>query len=115
MSRERRKSPRVPVDVELQLWRDDRIEKRARGVIKDITLEGLCVETELSASVGTNLVFMIDVPYEFKFNIYGNIIWVKKIGKVFRYGTKFTDLDITEKPDLYKFVLITMCLNEQRK
>ncbi len=112
---ERRKSPRFPVEVELQLWKDDRIEKRARGVIRNITLEGLCVETELESSVGANLVFMLDTSCEFKFSIYGNIVWMKKVGKIYRYGTKFTNLGIVEKPDLYKFILITVCLNEQQK
>lgn len=111
---ERRKSPRVSVEVKLQLWEDDKVKKRAKGLIKNINLEGLCIETDLPSTVGTNLVFSIDTPYELKFNIYGKIIWQKKIGKVFRYGTKFTKLDITEKPKLYKFILVTMCLNGQK-
>jgi hypothetical protein len=110
---ERRKSPRVPVEVNLRLCRDEKVEKKSRGIIKDITLDGLCVETDFAASVGTDLVFSLDTPVEFKFNIFGKIIWQKKIGELFRYGTKFTKLEITEKPDLYKFILVTMCLNEQ--
>lgn len=110
---ERRKSPRVSVEVNLQLWKDDKIEKRTKGVIKNINLDGLCVDTDFPSDIGTDLVFRLDTPCELKFNIYGKIIWQKKVGKVFRYGTKFTKLDITDKPKLYKFILITVCLNEQ--
>lgn len=110
---ERRKSPRVPVEVNLRLCKDKKVEKKSRGIIKDITLDGLCVETDFAASVGSDLVFSLATPVEFKFNIFGKIIWQKKIGELFRYGTKFTKLEITEKPDLYKFILVTMCLNEQ--
>jgi hypothetical protein len=112
--KERRKSPRVPVEVNLTLCQDERVEKKSKGIIKDITLDGLCVETDLPASVGSDLVFSLDMPCEFKFSIFGKIIWQKKIGELFRYGTKFTKLEITEKPDLYKFILVTMCLNEQK-
>ncbi len=112
--KERRKAPRVPVEVNLKLCREERVEKKSKGIIKDITLDGLCVETDLPASVGSDLVFSLDTPCEFKFSIFGKIIWQKKIGEIFRYGTKFTKLEITEKPDLYKFILVTMCLNEQK-
>jgi len=111
---ERRKSPRVPVEVNLSLCRDKKVEQRSKGVIKNITLDGLCVETDLPATIGADLVFSLDTPCEFKFNIFGKIIWQKKIGDLFRYGTRFTKLEITEKPDLYKFILVTMCLNEQK-
>ena len=113
--KERRKSPRVPVGVDLKVCREDEVEKKSRGIIKNITLEGLCVESDLDASVGSDLVFSLDTPYEAKFNIYGKIIWKEATDKNFRYGTKFTKLEITEKPDLYKFILVTMCLNEQKK
>lgn len=115
LEKERRKSPRVPVKVELQICMADEIEQKSRGFIKNITLDGLCVESDLDASIGSALVFSLDTPYKVKFNIYGKIIWKETSGRNFRYGIKFTRLDITEKPDLYKFILVTMCLNEQKK
>lgn len=114
IKKERRKSPRVPVEVNLKLYEEDKIEQKSRGVIKNITLDGLCVETGLSAPVGSDLVFSLDTPYDFKFSIFGKVVWQEKTGVLFRYGTKFTKLEITEKPDLYKFILVTMCLNEQK-
>lgn len=111
--KERRESPRVPVEVNLRICRDEKVEQKSKGIIKNITLDGLCVETDLPVSIGSDLVFSLDMPCEFKFNIYGKIIWQKKIGDIFRYGTRFTKLEVTEKPDLYKFILVTMCLNEQ--
>ncbi len=111
---ERRKCPRIPVKVNLQLWKDDKIEKKAEGVIKNINLEGLCVETNFPSTVGTDLVFSLNLSNELKLNIYGKIIWQKKIGNVFRYGAQFTKLDITEKPKLYRFILVTVLLNGKK-
>ncbi|NQT79656.1 MAG: PilZ domain-containing protein [Candidatus Aminicenantes bacterium] len=112
---ERRKSPRVPIEVEFQLWKDDKIEKKSKGVIININIEGMCIETDLSSPVGTDLVFSLDALGEFKFNIYGKIVWQEKSGDIIKYGTQFTRLDVTKKPDLYKFILVTMCLNGEKK
>jgi hypothetical protein len=111
---ERRKSPRVPVKARIQLWKNDRVEKRAKGWIVNINLEGMCIESPLDSSVGTDLVFRLDMPRKLKVNIYGKIIWQKKEGKSFMYGIKFTELDIGEKPKLYQFVLVTLFISEQK-
>lgn len=112
--KERRKFPRIPVKVNLQLWKDGRIEKKAEGVIKNVNLEGLCVETDFRSAVGTDLVFSLNLSDELKFNIYGKIIWQKKIGDVFRLGAQFTKLDITDKPKLYRFILVTVLLDGKK-
>lgn len=44
---ERRRSPRIPVEVDLQLWRDKKVKKKTKGSIKNLSLEGMCVETDL--------------------------------------------------------------------
>lgn len=111
---ERRKSPRVPVKARIQLWKNDRVEKRAKGWIVNINLEGMCIESPLDSSVATDLVFRLDMPRKLKVNIYGKIIWQKKEGKSFMYGIKFTELDIGEKPKLYQFVLVTLFISEQK-
>ena len=112
--KERRKSPRVPVKARVQLWKNDRIEKRAKGWIKNINLEGMCIETALDSSRGADLIFSLDLPQKLKANIYGKIIWQKKENKNFRYGIEFTELDIAEKPKLYQFVLVTLFLSEHK-
>lgn len=111
---ERRKSPRVQVEVRIQLWKNNRVEKKARGLIKDINLEGMCIETKFKSSEGTDLVFCLDLPNEVKINIYGKIAWRAEVGGLFRYGIKFIELDLGEKPKLYRFILVTLYLSEHR-
>jgi len=111
---ERRKFPRVPVKANIQLWKDKRVEKKAKGSIKNINLEGMCIETALNSSVGSDLIFSLDLPDKLKIHIYGKIIWQRKEGDTLRYGIKFTDLDISEKPKLYRFVLVTLFMSEKR-
>jgi c-di-GMP-binding flagellar brake protein YcgR len=105
---ERRKSPRVPVEVDFQLWRHKKVKKKAKGSIKDISLDGMRVETDLSLPIGSDIVFSLDLPAELKFNLNGKIIWQKKEDKTYIYGIKFSELNITEKPKLYNFVLATL-------
>lgn len=105
---DKRKFPRVPVEVNLQLWKDNKAKKKTKGLIKDITLEGMCIETDLSFASGADLIFSLDLPDKFKFNISGEIVWKKKNGKIFRYGVKFVKLHIAEKPKLYNFILATL-------
>jgi len=111
---ERRKSARVGVKARIQLWKDDKVEKVAKGWIVNINLEGMCIETAIDFSIGTDLVFRLDMPQKLKVHIYGKIIWQKKEGESFRYGIKFTELDIAQKPKLYRFVLVTLFLSEQK-
>lgn len=110
---ERRKAPRVLVRVNVQLWEDYKIEKKAKGYIKNICLEGMCVVTNIRFALGTDLIFNLNLPEDLNINIYGKIIWEREDGEVFSYGVKFTELDFREKPKLYRFILVTILLNEK--
>ena len=105
---ERRKSPRVPVEVNFQLWKNKKVKKSAKGSIKNISLDGMRVETDLSLRMGSAVVFSLDLPAELKFNLAGKIVWQKKEEKKYIYGIRFSELNITEKPKLYNFVLATL-------
>lgn len=109
---ERRGSPRVPVEVKIQLWKDEKIEKKSKGLIKDINLDGMCIETHFESAEGSDLVFSLCLRKKIRINIYGKIIWRKKAGKVTRYGIKFVELDVGEKPKLYHFILVSLFLSE---
>jgi len=111
---ERRKAPRVLVRVNVQLWEDYKIEKKAKGYIKNICLDGMCVVTNIRFPLGTDLIFSLNLPEDLKINIYGNIIWEREDEEVFSYGVKFTELDFREKPKLYRFILVTILLNEKK-
>ena len=111
---ERRKAPRILVRVNVQLWEDYKLEKKAKGYIKDICLDGMCVVTNIRFSLGTDLIFNLNLPEDLKINIYGKIIWEREDEEVFLYGVNFTELDIREKPKLYRFILVTILLNEKK-
>lgn len=105
---ERRDSPRVPVEVNLQLQKDEKVKKRTKGSIKNISLDGMCVETNISFRIGLNMIFSVDLPDGLKFNLTGKIVWRQKDKAIFRYGVKFSMLDITERPNWYNFILATL-------
>ena len=111
---ERRKGPRVLVRVNVQLWEDYKLEKKAKGYIKDICLDGMCVVTNIRFSLGMDLIFNLNLPEDLKINIYGKIIWERENEEVFLYCVNFTELDLGEKPKLYRFVLVTIVVNEKK-
>jgi len=111
---ERRKAPRVLVKVNVQLWEDYKLEKKAKGYIKNICLDGMCVVTNIRFSLGTDLIFCLNLSEDLKINIYGKIIWEREDGEVFLYGVNFTELDFREKPKLYRFILVTILMDEKK-
>ena len=111
---ERRKIPRVLVRVNVELWENGRMKKKAKGFIKNISLDGMCVATNFQFPVGADLVFCLDLREETKINIYGKIIWQKEVENIYRYGVTFTELDVREKPKLYRFILVTIILDEKK-
>jgi c-di-GMP-binding flagellar brake protein YcgR len=113
-SSERRKVPRVLVRVNVQLWEDYKVEKKAKGYIKNISLDGMCVVTNIRFPLGTDLIFNLNLPEDININIYGEIIWEREEEEVLSYGVKFTELDFREKPKLYRFILVTILLNEKK-
>ena len=111
--KERRKSPRILVKVNLQLWVDEKAESRAKGFVKNISLEGMSVVTDAHYPVDSDLVLSLTLPDDLKMNIYGKIIWMREIEDLYRYGIKFTELDFREKPKLYRFILVTLYMNDR--
>ncbi len=111
---EKRKAPRVLVRVNVQLWEDYKLGKKAKGYIKDICLDGMCVVTNIRFSLGTDLIFNLNLPEDLKINIYGKIIWEREDEEVFLYGLNFTELDFIEMPKLYRFIRVTILMNEKK-
>ncbi len=111
--KERRKSPRILVKVNLQLWEDEKAENRAKGFVKNISLDGMSIVTDVHYPVDSDLVLSLALPDDLKMNIYGKIVWMREIEDLFRYGVKFIELDLREKPKLYKFILVTLYMNDR--
>jgi c-di-GMP-binding flagellar brake protein YcgR len=114
--KERRKSPRILVKVNLQLWEDEKTEKterRTKGFVKNISLDGMSIVTDVHYPVDSDLVLSLALPDDLKMNIYGKIVWMREIEDLYRYGIKFTELDLREKPKLYRFILVTLYMNDR--
>jgi c-di-GMP-binding flagellar brake protein YcgR len=114
--KERRKAPRILVKVNLQLWEDEKTEKterRTKGFVKNISLDGMSIVTDVHYPVDSDLVLSLALPDDLKMNIYGKIVWMREIEDLYRYGIKFTELDLREKPKLYKFILVTLYMNDR--
>ena len=111
---DRRKAPRVLVRVNVQLWEDYKMERKEKGYIKNICLDGMCVVTNIRFALDTDLIFNLHLTEDLNINIYGKIIWEREEEEVFSYGVRFTELDFREKPKLYRFILVTILLNEKK-
>jgi len=111
--KERRRSPRILVKVNLQLWENEKIEKKTKGFVKNISLEGMSIVTDVHYPVDSDLVLSLILPDDIKLNIYGKISWMREIEDLYRYGIQFTELDLGEKPKLYKFILVTLFMNDR--
>ena len=114
--KERRKAPRILVKVNLQLWEDEKTEKterRTKGFVKNISLDGMSIVTDVHYPVDSDLVLSLALPDDLKMNIYGKIVWMREIEDLYKYGIKFTELDLREKPKLYKFILVTLYMNDR--
>jgi c-di-GMP-binding flagellar brake protein YcgR len=114
--KERRKAPRILVKVNLQLWEDEKTEKterRTKGFVKNISLDGMSIVTDVHYPVDSDLVLSLALPDDLKMNIYGKIVWMREIEDLYRYGIIFTELDLREKPKLYKFILVTLYMNDR--
>jgi hypothetical protein len=63
--------------------------------------------------VDSDLVLSLALPDDLKMNIYGKIVWMREIEDLYRYGIIFTELDLREKPKLYRFILVTLYMNDR--
>ena len=102
---ERRKHPRVEVNVLLDLYVFGSLKSQGRGCITDLSLGGLRLETESDFEVHTPLDLRLPLSEEIPLDFVGEIVWKRPGTPGHIYGVKFTDLGFGEKRRLQKYII----------
>jgi len=102
---ERRKYPRVSMLVLLDLYVDGEINARGRGVITDLSLGGMALETKENFDVGETLVLRFKVVEGVNFAMEGEVVRKDKKLSTTGYGVKFFNIGFKQKIKLRNFIL----------
>ncbi|MBI4051789.1 MAG: PilZ domain-containing protein [Elusimicrobia bacterium] len=82
---EKRKHPRFPVGLTLELHAPGQLVSRGRGKIVDLSVGGMSFETNAELEESTSLYLRINVPLEIR----GDVRHIRQTGHIHRYGVRF--------------------------
>ena len=103
MSREKRKHPRFPVGIKLEIRADGHAVGKCRGSIADLSVGGMAFKTDAVLEEGMSLYLKLNIPLE----IHGEVRHMKgsAVGGMHRYGVRFHKLGYqlpdTNKPQTF--------------
>lgn len=97
---ERRKAVRVPINIILDVYKNGVLEESYRGCGLNLSIKGIAIETDGVFEKNDIVLLRINIPIDVK----GRIVWVKKEGKISRYGIKFEKLGFFEKIQVKKYI-----------
>ncbi|OVE76115.1 hypothetical protein BVX98_06450 [bacterium F11] len=91
--RERRKTDRLESKFFLEIFKLPSKEKKGRGVVVDVSLTGMAIETEADLKPGDTLECHIEAPVRIKTKVVRHLI----PGQVKTYGLKMVNLSLLDK------------------
>jgi hypothetical protein len=88
--REKRKHPRFPVGINLEIRADGHAVGKCRGSIADLSVGGMAFKTDAVLEEGMSLYLKLNIPLE----IHGEVRHIKgsAVGGMHRYGVRFHKL-----------------------
>ena len=88
--KEKRKHPRFPVGINLEIRADGHAVGKCRGSIADLSVGGMAFKTDAVLEEGMSLYLKINIPLE----IHGEVRHIKgsALGGLRRYGVRFHKL-----------------------
>lgn len=105
MIREKRKYVRIPIIILVDLFTTDSSVPKGRACIVDLSLGGLAVETEVELKKDTELFLRINLPGRpTPLEVFAEVVRQQEMGNVFRYGLRYTQLNIFEKFKLKYYI-----------
>jgi hypothetical protein len=99
MNQEHRKNVRIPSRIVTTLHTPDSVVTKV-GCMTDLSLEGMCFETEAEIGRGTDIYLTFNLPVE----VQGRVVYISKKGPLKQYGVKFTALGEVDRLSVEKFV-----------
>ena len=97
--KEKRKHPRFPVGINLEIRADGHAVGKCRGAIADLSVGGMAFKTDAVLEEGMSLYLKLNIPLE----IHGEVRHMKgsAAGGMRRYGVRFHKLGY-QLPDINK-------------
>ncbi|MBI4057536.1 MAG: PilZ domain-containing protein [Elusimicrobia bacterium] len=82
---EKRKHPRFPVGLALELHAPGHLISRGKGKIVDLSVGGMSFETNAELEEGTSLYLKVNIPLEIR----GDVRHIRQRGTLHSYGVRF--------------------------
>jgi len=98
--KERRRAIRVPVEMVLDVMKQNEIIESYRAAGVNLSLRGICIETVGDFKKSEKVLLKLNIPID----ILGEIVWCKTDGQLKRYGVKFLKLGFINKISLKKYI-----------
>lgn len=99
---ERRRAVRIPVNMIVELITSKGITDRGIARLKDISIGGMAIESELKLWKGSTIFLSMHIPVMVR----GKVVYENPtdVSGVRRYGIKFESLGFLEKINLKRFI-----------
>lgn len=98
---ERRKYPRMPLAVSLEIMTDDTKQMMGKGFITNLSEAGVAFETPKTLHAGEKLLFHFNLTQQISFDVNGEVIYSRDGILTKAYGAKFFNIDV-ETEDKFK-------------
>ncbi|OGS22962.1 MAG: hypothetical protein A2252_07755 [Elusimicrobia bacterium RIFOXYA2_FULL_39_19] len=100
-----RKHKRFFTDILVDLFTPDALTNKGRGVIIDMSITGMAIETESLLDVETELLVYIRLPnHKSGHQFFAEIVRMQDFGNLHRYGLNYTRISLAEKIMLFFFI-----------
>ncbi len=104
---QRRKYPRIPVTILVDLFTPDSSVKKARACIVNISLGGMAIETEAKLELNSEILTRINLLSNEQhtiLNVFAIVVREQNLGNLYHYGLKYTRMNFFEKFKLRNFI-----------
>ncbi len=100
ISKERRRYPRVPTKILLDVRPPFSSSSEMGGVVVNLSLGGLAFESTTRLETGTDIYIAMENPLA----LVGRIVHAFPNGHLYRYGIRFTSLGVFSQRKLEKYI-----------
>jgi Tfp pilus assembly protein PilZ len=109
---EKRKYPRAPLSVLLEIWAKDKQKSVGKGFITNLSEGGLALETTERLRLSDHFVLSFTLPNNWTFDVWGDIIYVKEGVLTRAYGIRFKTIQPETRTKITHYV--KACLEIQQ-
>jgi len=105
---ERRRFKRVGVSIFIDVFVQGDLKTRGRGVISDLSLGGMALETKEDLGIGNVLILRFNLDANNLIDLKGKIVRKEKQPALIKYGIQFIKIGFFVKLKLKNFIVVHM-------